>query len=207
MTEAKSNLAVWAAAIIAIILSLVAIAYGNVNVGPRGLTGQQGIQGEKGDTGLPGLPGQQGLRGLPGINGSQGPRGATGSSGIGSVGATGPQGLQGLPGKDAPVNNPPNITLINLSGHCKHSCKYEYTFNITVFINDIDNDTVHTTISYKESNASGPWTLLSESILLGNCSSSITFTYGSSHSPKTLYWLVESWDGSDISIQTYQYTI
>jgi hypothetical protein len=200
------------------LISLANLGYFNGKKGDVGRQGQQGVTG---------LRGQQGPPGARGANGTTGPRGATGSSGStgsrGSTGATGekgdkgdngdvgPQGEQGPPGQDAPVNNPSEIELLNLSGYYRYKtkCTYNYVFNITASISDIDDTMMHTTISYMEpsSHGYGVWTSVSESVGSGECFGTVSFSYHSSQGSKTLLWLVEVWDGADLSSQVFEYTV
>jgi hypothetical protein len=180
--------------------------------GKTGATGATGSHGATGATGSTGPKGDKGDIGPPGINGTSGngtgigPKGDNGDKGDkGDTGIRGPPGNNGLPGEDAPVNSPPVIELIGLSGYHK-KCD-GYLFNITVHVSDADDISVHTTISYAE--ACDPhlgystWVKVSE--FVGNNVDG--FGCVSLKCSKTVYWLVESWDGSDITNQAYQYTI
>jgi hypothetical protein len=82
-------------------------------------------------------------------------------------------------------------------------------FNITIFISDPDDTMMHTTISYMEpsDHGYGVWTSVSEFVGLGECFGTVSFSYHSSQGDKTLLWLVESWDGSDLSSQVFEYTV
>ena len=153
------------------------------------------FQGERGPQGLQGI---QGPKGNTGATGPQGPKGDTGDKG--ATGSTGPSG------RNAPINKPPQIEIMNLSGYTLSTkCHTEYTYNITVQIHDSDDTTIHTTISYREDNTS-LWTQKQEYIGHGVCSTTYSF---SDYSPENhiVYWLVESWDGTDITSEEYNYTL
>jgi hypothetical protein len=154
--------------------------------------GQDGLQGLQGPQGPPGVQGPQGKQGLQGPPGKDGKNGANGKNGVN--GATGPQGPPGKNGKDAPVNIPPTITLINLTG--KHNC---YTYTITIDITDPDDTNIQTTFYYSLDNQS--WIQCGAQFGTGE------HTIKETINQKTIYWIVQAWDGSDLTTQTYTYTI
>jgi len=147
-----------------------------------------------------------------GLNREPGPKGSIGQIGpIGPTGATGATGPQGLPGKDginAPVNKLPIIKLNNMGGNyvailpriCNY-CKYEYT--ISVVIDDPEDETMKVTFNYANS-ISGPWNEVSVFYGKdGTYSATTEFQYETPQGVKKIYWLVEAWDGSDISTEIF----
>lgn len=140
----------------------------------------------KGEQGPQGIPGPQGPRGYTGPTGPQGPKGDTG--------ATGAQGPRGASGKDAPTNHPPIITLINNTGW--HNC---YTYSLTINITDQDNDNLKITIYYSLDNIT--WQHHTNRFNTGE------HNVEKRLSQNTIYWMIEAWDGTDITTQTYTYTI
>jgi hypothetical protein len=177
---------------------------GNDGYSPvKGTDYNDGIDGNDGKDGEPGTMGPIGPQGLKGDKGDKGDTGATGATG--PKGDNGQQGPPGQNGKDAPINQPPTIELKYLSG--THKKCDGYTFNITIHITDADDSSVHTTISYAESCdphlGYSTWIKVSE--FVGNNVNGIGSV--SLKSATSVFWLVESWDGSDITDQVYEYTI
>jgi len=147
---------------------------------------------------------EKGPIGATGAIGPIGPQGIKGDKGVtGDKGTIGPQGPQGPPGTPAPVNTYPSIHMNVLGG--KHVAN-DYYFWLNATIKDVELDNMHMKFYYKTS-LSNSWSLLKEYIGIGstfNITKSIHDTANSNH---TLYWLVEAWDGSDISLKNYMYTI
>jgi hypothetical protein len=184
-------------AVVAIILAGTAV-YLNREVGPTGPQGNQGIPG---------------AQGIPGINGTQGPKGNNGSQG-----PRGPSGSQGPKGDSAPINEPPKISLISVNNtYYVPPCHnyHKHTYNITVFVDDPENDNMQVTFYYSY-NTGGPWNDVSTFFGHdGNYSATTDLMYTvpapatdiitCCHKP--IYWLVEAWDGSDITTATYNCTI
>jgi hypothetical protein len=159
----------------------------------------------------PAKDGEQGIQGIPGINGTQGPQGIQGIKGVqGIQGTQGPQGIQGVPGINgsSELNHKPNITMITKTGYYYNTSAtdYVYTFNLSVHVNDIDNDTIQTIIYYKD-NVSTLWkpsTIFFQNNITVNAQVSyVTSTAGN----RRLYWAVMSWDGRDITMGYYDYLI
>jgi hypothetical protein len=150
----------------------------------NGAQGPQGFKGIQGERGLQGSPGIQGVKGDKGSKGDPGPRGATGET-----------GSQGPPGKDAPVNHPPEIDLSNMSvvHHCHH-----YTYSIIVNVTDLDDDTLHINFYYRN-DTNGSWILTYE--IAGD--GGVYNTSKDVCDPDSFYWMVEAWDGSDLSMRIY----
>ena len=189
----------WAIAIF-IVIALILGSIGTLGyitkpkeiTGPRGFQGIQGLRGIKGDKGDTGANGSQGERGLTG------PRGSSG--GTGATGATGPQGPTGA---DAPINVFPQIELVSMSmTNGFHSC----TFHITVNVTDSDNDNLHIKF-YEDWKNTSDWDLAGEQI---GANGLYTQTYTRSHLPSypyTFHWMVEVWDGQDISVSKFDYQV
>lgn len=142
--------------------------------------------------------GEQGPQGIPGIQGPRGYTGPTGQQGLkgdtGQTGTTGAQGPRGASGRDAPVNHPPIITLVNNTGW--HNC---YTYSLTINITDQDNDDLKIIFHYSLDNTT--WHQHTTRFNTGE------HNVEKRLSQNTIYWLVEAWDGTDITTQTYTYTI
>ncbi len=148
-----------------------------------------------------GLNREEGPKGDTGLTGPTGPKGATGA-----IGATGEPGINGL---DAPINQPPTIKLVNMGGNyagivpiiCNY-CKYTYT--ITVAVDDPEDETMRTTFYYCEGTSSGPWHEVAVFFGKdGQYTATHTFQYSSPQGIKKIYWLVEAWDGSDITTEIF----
>lgn len=193
----KQNIAI-AIAVIAILLAVSALGlllkndhYGLV----KGTDGPQGIQGIQGKTGE---------RGLRGIQGEQGPKGDRGLSGL-----SGSDGSNGRNGKDCIPNKAPVIENISLNGTWWYvpCTRYYYQFNLTVSIDDPENDNLHI-YTYYRFNESFEWEKIQEYIGSDGIYN-ITKTICRFFEPvnQTIYLLVEVWDGSDISLADYTYTI
>ena len=144
------------------------------------------------------------------FKGEQGDKGDKGDKGDSIVGPQGPPGPAPTP---LPPNNEPIIELITQSGSYVtifpsiiNSCKY--TYNIVVGVEDVDEDDLKVQFYWADS-VGGPWTL-HETYFNGNgeYGTSIIFKYTSAPTlSKTLFWLVEAWDGQDITTEIYSYTI
>jgi len=154
--------------------------------GKDGLNGLKGIQGPQGEQGIQGVPGRNGATGL------QGPKGDTGSHG-----ATGAKGEKGDPGRDAPVNQPSVITLMNISVSTK-KCG-GYTYSLTVNVSDPDDTSSQ--VDFYSSNDNLSWIQVSEQFGLGV--HVFQLTSGSS----SVFLLVKAWDGSELTTQKYDYMI
>lgn len=169
------------------IISYIAIIVSVLSLMVAGLA--VGLNREPGPEGKQGLIGPQGTQGIKGDTGSQGPTGA-----------------------NAPVNNLPTINLLNTNGNyigiiprILNYCKYVY--GITVSVKDLDKDTLKISFYYSDS-TTGPWNDVS--VFYGTNGSYYTsqeFTYTIPQGSKRIYWLVEAWDGSDITTSIYPYTI
>jgi hypothetical protein len=172
--------------------------------------GEQGRQGIQGVQGVRGLQGVQGIQGLQGIQGEKGDKGDTGLVGPrGPAGRSGVSGEDGSNGSDAPVNHPSVIELIDLSGYSFCSkCHREYVFNLTVRVDDLDGDSLHTVVSYRDSNDS-LWVAYREYTDNGGVYGvSYSFSeYSHSSEPHVLFWLVEVWDGSNLVDRCFSYTV
>lgn len=193
--------------------------------GPMGMPGLNGKDGAKGNTGSTGASGSSGptgpmgpsgLNGTNGVNGTDGADGETGPQGEqgeqGEQGLQGEQGEQGSPGEDgedgmdAPINIPSyQDCLLNGSYKWMGVHHDHLIFNLSVSICDPDDDTVVTTVYYKEDSEDDweqLWMTTDEAF---NCSK--VFSYYSAPGSKTLWWLVLSWDGSDLSDWSGNYTV
>jgi hypothetical protein len=188
------KVAIWTAFLILIVLIAYNLQAGNFN----GKTGAQGLKGATviGPKGDKGDPAHTPILGVDyfiknGINGTNGKDG---------VGRTGPAG------KDAPVDNPPMIVLVDLNGSVTHpsKCVYNYTFSISVNVSDQDLDALHTKISYLDN---GVYILVGEYLDRDTFTASASLLYHSPAQNLTISWLVESWDGTKITNFTQDYTI
>jgi len=163
-----------------------------VKAGPIGLQGEQGPQGEPGEQGPEGPQGEQGLPGEKGDTGDRGPGGPKGDNG-----ATGPAGPKGNPGKDCIPNELPIVNLIEMTTSKKNPCCYGHT--IVVDIDDPEDDGMHITFYYRE-NPNNKWKELD--LYIGNDGTYTSTKVISGNDP--LYWLVETWDGSDIGLNEFE---
>ena len=189
-----SKVIIWGAFIVLIMALAFNLWAGNFN----GKTGAQGppgdmMTGPKGDKGDPGHTPVLGVdyfvhNGINGVNGRDG------------IGRTGPAG------KDAPVNNPPSIELVNLTGYYSTGpfCSYDVTFCITVFVSDLDFDALHTTISYIDE---GLFIPIRDYIAQGELVAEVTLTFHGMVQPQTIEWIIEAWDGADLNNSVYSYTV
>lgn len=175
--------------IIALILSVLAIAMAFAVQGPQGPQGVQGIQG---------------IQGTPGVNGTTGPQGL-----VGGTGPMGAQGIQGIPG--APENNsPPNISNAQLTGHYttlnNTTGLTSYIFNITLTTKDKDNDTIMTVFYYKHAllDRYEPANYFFLNNYTLRASTNLTTIHPGN---KMIYWAVQAWDGRDITMRYFQYMI
>jgi len=182
----KGAVAIIVVAIAALLLDAGVLYYWQQTDAFVGPQGQRGIQGEQGIQGLQGRPGDPGIKGETGSKGRQG-----------ETGPQGPAGVDGEDGQDAPINVPPTITLINVTGYHKY---YGYKHNLSVLVEDVDDSDLKITFYYAFFN--GSW--IQHSIVYGG-DGNYTVSQYSGH--KTMYWLVEVWDGSDISFEQYEYTV
>jgi hypothetical protein len=187
--------------VVALVIAIIALITGAYStqiegpVGPQGPQGDQGLPGEQGPQGEPGLPGEDGE---DGERGPSGPRGATGSQG--------PRGESGEDGLDCVPNLASTVILNELNGtYNKVGIWGRYTFLINVSIEDEDN--VHT-VFYWRSDVNDSWTrhldVLDEK---ENITTEKMLKWKCSCIPRTIYWLVEVFDGSDIIFAYYDYTI
>ena len=163
--------------------------------------GKQGLQGEKGDDGI----GVKGDKGDCGDNGSisVGPRGLRGSGG--SSGANGKDGVDCMP------NQLSLVTLLGLNGTysfnlggCYH---HYYHFNISVGVADPEDDNMHI-VFYTRLSEADQWC---EYVKYfggdGNYNAERNYRYREYEGVLTLFWLVETWDGSDIGLNYYNFTL
>jgi len=171
----------------------------SVFVGVIALDTEQGEQGPEGQKGLDGTDGIDGIDGLDGIDGIDGENGTDGE-----------QGQQGPPGENCTENEVANITDVDLYGtynyHESAEYHHEWDFWITVDVDDPEDDNMHIDIYWRE-NQNDSWTLEAGYIGGdGEYSAHCEFLYETySQDNKTIYWLVETWDGSDIGLNQYQY--
>jgi len=151
------------------------------------------IKGQKGD---------QGNQGIIGNTGPVGPQGIQGEQGI--QGPVGPEGPRGEPGRDAPVNQLPGIVLNSFSGRWyPHWQSEEYTYIINFSVDDPEDDNMHIKVYWRWNN-NDQWSLLNEYIDGdGNYLASKYFIFFEHKNPRTLHWLVEAWDGSDIALEEF----
>ena len=181
--------------LIALLLSAISLGVNFAKEPEKGEQGIQGIQGVQGEKGINGYQGPIGLKG------EKGDKGDTGSSG--SKGETGSQGPRG---KDCPPNQKPIIMLKDFNGIRISKCT-EFTFYINVTITDPDDDSLQIDFYFSEENNTG-WihhkTFFGTDDIYG---ASIQFRYPYIILYKTLYVQVVVWDGSDLSLRTYDYTI
>jgi len=143
--------------------------------------------------------------------GTEGPQGEKGQ--IGPMGPQGKQGIQGINGTNAPINKLPTIRLVTQSGNyvgilpsILHICKY--TYDITIYADDSDDSNIRVSFYYK-TNLVESWNQ-GDIYYGGNgeYSSTIVYPFENIISSKlTNYWLVEVWDGSNIVISKYSYSI
>ena len=150
------------------------------------------------------------------VTDKEGPKGEQGLPGeCGESGPEGPIGPQGPPGLDAPINNKPSIRLITQSGSYvgyfpKVINKHKFTYDIHVYVDDLDDDTIRVTFYYSEdSTTTKSWTL--KDVFFGKSGeykATAVFEMDTfAPAKKTLYWLVEAWDGSAITTETFSYTV
>lgn len=176
-------------AIIIAIIALLLSGWAALTPGIQGLKGDKGNTGLDGTIGLTGPQGPQGEQGIQGLIGPMGPKGANG--------ATGPKGDDG---QDCIPNQLPVVTLMDLN-YSEDGWKHIFIINITV--NDPEDDNMHINFYYRL-NESNEWKLMDGYIGIdGNYSSEKMFCWN----PETIYWLVETWDGSDIGLSYYTYTL
>jgi hypothetical protein len=171
--------------VLAVFLAVIALILGGAAVGLR----------EKGPAG------SNGAIGATGPMGPQGPIGNTGATG--STGMTGPIGPQGPAGANAPVNIYPVVASKALGG--VHAAQ-DYKFWLKFAISDANGDNMDTNVYFKCNNTA-QWTLLKN--FKGNGSTyNVTKTiHDHANTNHTIYWLVQVWDGSDITYKQYTYTL
>lgn len=147
------------------------------------------------------------------FKGKDGKEGVKGIQGIkGDTGIQGPKGDKGDRGVNASINKLPEISLATMTGDYVgiiptywNYCKY--TYGISVLIDEPEDEIMKITFYYSDTSA-GPWNEVSVfSGKDGKYSTTTSFTYSSYQGKKTIHWLVEAWDGSDISIGEYSYAI
>jgi len=188
-------------ATMALIISIIAILVAGYQAGipgPRGPMGLQGIEGPQGDIGPEGPQGPQGEPGINGADGKEGPRGPSGS-----------RGPRGYDGQDCVPNLASTVILNDLNGTYKYRpCVWhDFTFTINITVEDTEDENLHITFYWRK-DINDTWTEHQEYIGNGGVyNSEKMFTYFKDNDPKTLYWLVETWDGSDIGLEYYDYTI
>ena len=128
------------------------------------------------------------------ITGEPGPQGE-----VGPQGPPGPTGDDGIDGIDCTANTKPTIEILFMEGLLEDtSYPYKYKFYINTGVTDMDNDSMHIKFYYRTSETSD-WTLLSEKIGTSGEYKEMK-TYTTWYHPMTLYWLVEAWDGQDITL-------
>ena len=155
--------------------------------------------------------GPRGLQGTPGVNGTQGIMGAQGEQG--PIGPTGATGIQGIPGVNGTTftDHKPVINITSLTGHYSAdiinlTIVYHYIYNIGVKINDSDNDTVQTTISYRR-NTTDQWKpILTYTGQNHTLTATTNYTRNTSGS-QVLDWQITSWDGMKLTTKETSYLI
>jgi len=189
--------------------------------GPTGATGPAGPQGEKGDTGDTGPQGPTGSKGATGATGPQGATGATGPSPEVEWDGTmirfqlpdgnwtdwiDIQGEQGEPGEDCPANVVATVTEVsNASTYWYGLFKWHFQFDLTVDVDDPEDDSMHITFYYRTDEID-PWTQVTEYIDGDDEYSATATWYIYPLAEQTCYWLVETWDGSDIGLNYFEFT-
>jgi len=151
-----------------------------------------------------------------GLNREPGPKGEDGYTPIKGVdyfnGKDGINGTDGRDGTDVPINQPPSISLVYLTGDYAgiipvifNYCKY--TYGITFKIDDPEDETTRATVYFSE-NSTGIWIEIGSFFGIdGKFSILKNFKYCVPQGKKTIYWLIEAWDGSDVATKVYSYTI
>lgn len=199
--------------IIVIILFLLSTVSLYVNLakepkkGEKGDTGAQGIQGYDGKDGKDAVFEYQWngtslqIKNKDGIWGSlvdlKGLKGDKGKDGDGS---------NGINGKDCQPNKKPIITLININGSRISKCT-EFTFWLNISVDDPENDNLQVDFYYsEEANSSFIYyeTFFGTD---GTYGTTIIFEYPYFVEHKILYLKAVVWDGSDISLGNYEFTI
>jgi len=188
----------WLALVIAIVALLIA---GFLNpVGEQGLKGPEGLQGNDGIQGPIGPEGPSGEDGVNGTNGTTGVRGP--------IGPQGPKGDEGPPGQSQPPNELPIVEINDLNGTYREGshCCYYYNFWINVSVDDPEDDNMHIKFYWRK-DPEHRWYLQDE-FIGGDGNYSSEYEYWKYYKcNQTLYWLVETWDGSDIGLNEFEYTI
>jgi len=181
--------------IIAVIVAIVAILIAGYSIaieheGPGGPEGPSGMIGEIGPQGPVGEQGPPGINGTDGTDGSRGPRGYTGP--------------KGDPGEDCVPNEPPTIDLNSIGGSVISYHSRVFWFNIS--LNDTDDTNLSIDVYHRFYTGASPWNGPTHYSCKPGDDLYVTkgFT-GTTH--KHIYWLVEVWDGSDLSIEEFEYMI
>lgn len=176
------------------------------------LKGEKGDKGDPGEQGLQGIQGPQGVQGPEGLQGPAGPAGATGARGSsGSSGSNGGTGPMGPAGKDCPPNQAALVMPLDVNGSYAYSPipgpnDHLYKFWVNVSVDDPENDSLHVDFYWKHG-VNDSWTHNTTFIGVdGNYSASREYRRSSAIN-QTMYWLVETWDGSDIGDYYYNFTV
>jgi hypothetical protein len=172
--------------VLAVVIAIIALILGGAAVA---------LNKEPGPKGAIGAVGPQGIQGLTGPTGPQGNTGA--------MGPMGPAGPQGPAGADAPANRYPVVTSLALNGtHTNNDWKFWLRFTVS----DSDHDNMDTNVYYRTNN-SASWTLLKNFKGNGSAYNVTKCFHDHVNINHTIYWLVQVWDGSDITYKRYTYTI
>ena len=202
----QSKKGVIIAIMLAIIAILIASGVGVAVTQTKYLKGEKGNDGYTPIKGVDYFDGEDGKNGIS-IKGDKGDKGDRGATGTG--GSDGADGRDGKDGVDCPPNQNPDVTAILNGTYERHECywRHWYIFNITATIDDPENDNMHITI-YNREDINDSWVEEVEYIGSdGNYSAERTLKYHCFPGNITLYWLVETWDGADIGLNYYEYTI
>lgn len=135
-------------------------------------------------------------------------KGATG--GQGGQGVQGIQGIQGLRGFNgsAEVNHKPTFNVTTLNGYYHiDGNDTVFTFNISVVVHDLDNDTVQSMIYYRTDNVSGQWIQSGVFFMLNNTNSVQVEYVMDSPMNQRMYWAIEGLDGRDITMKYESYLV
>ena len=186
--EMRKETVLFVAGVIAVILVMGTVVYMSYLIYDGDLKGKDGVQG------IPGVQGKQGVQGIQGEQGRSivGPQGSKGDRG-----STGSSGSRGPPGKDAPINNPPVISLVNFSGVQKKCSRYDFVLDVNVSDADDTNLSIEFFTSSDGVNFSQSMTQFDSGVHVFQCSSC-------SH---ILYVGVVAWDGSDVSNRVFRYSV
>ena len=147
----------------------------------------------KGDPGKVGLDGLDGLDGIDGIDGIDGLDGRDGKDGVnGSNGRNGDRGQPGPAGRDAPLNKPSIISIVNMScskATCYKKCNYAVVATI------LDPDDIYMVISIFYDAGEG---YIPVKEVVG--SSGIYEAHVLITVPMSMQWIIKVWDGQDITV-------